>query len=334
LIYSPGLSAALIKHMYRNKRRGNKYVPFVLMLEPLFKCNLACSGCGKIREYRDMLDRMMSVEECMEAVRQAEAPIVSITGGEPLLHPQIKEITGRLIDNGYFVYLCTNGLLLEDFLDDIEPHPRLSLVIHLDGMAGTHDHFAGKKGVFEKAVRAIKKAKRLGFNVRSNTTIYSDTDVGEINELFGLLKEIGTDGVLVSPAFSYEVLKEDSFLAREQIFEVFQEIYRGLAGIRLYNTPIYWDFLQGKRKLKCIPWSTPTYNLKGWKSPCYLITDTHYPDYKEMLENTDWERYGTGRDPRCRNCMAHCGYEASSIQGKKNIKDMLRLVKWNFTGRN
>jgi hopanoid biosynthesis associated radical SAM protein HpnH len=333
LIYSPGLSAAIVRHMYRNKRRGNSRYPFVLMLEPLFKCNLACSGCGRIREYRDVMGEMMNAEECMDAARQAQAPIVSLTGGEPLLHPEISRIAKELLDKGYFVYLCTNGLLLEDFLDDIDAHPRLSFVVHLDGMEKTHDHFTGKKGVFETALKAIRKAKELGFSVRSNTTIYRDTDPGEITGLFRLLRETGTDGVMVSPAFSYEVLGTESFLARDQIHSVFSDIYRELDGTRLYNTPIYWDFLRGEKQLKCIPWSTPTYNLKGWKSPCYLITDTHYPGYMEMIENTDWEKYGTGRDPRCVNCMAHCGYEASSIQGKKDIRDMARIIKWNMTGR-
>jgi hopanoid biosynthesis associated radical SAM protein HpnH len=333
VIYSLDLSKTLIKHIYRNNRKKNKYIPFVLMLEPLFKCNLACSGCGRIREYKDVLDRKLTREECIEAAVQAGAPIVSITGGEPLLHPEMKQIIRSLLASGYFVYLCTNGLLLEDFLDEIAPHPDLSLVIHLDGMAETHNHFAKKPDVFEKAVRAIKKAKKLGFNIRSNTTIYKDTDVEEIRQLFSLLKEIGTDGVMVSPAFSYEVLGGDDFLSRQQVFKVFTDIYNNLNGTRLYNTPVYWDFLKGQKELQCIPWSTPTYNIKGWKSPCYLLTDDHYQTYREMIDRTEWEKYGTGKDPRCSNCMAHCGYEASSIQGKKNFKDILKLAKWNMTGR-
>lgn len=333
MIYSAGLSTAIIRHMYRNRRRGNKRYPFVLMLEPLFRCNLSCAGCGRIREYRELLHSTMGYEECMDAAAQAEAPIVSITGGEPLLHPEMDRITRRLLDRGYFVYLCTNGLLMEDFLDSMEPLPGFSFVVHLDGMAGTHDRFAGKKEVFATALRAIRRAKKMGFSVRSNTTIYRDTDAGEIVELFRMLRETGTDGVMVSPAFSYEVLEGGSFLDCEQIHRVFRDIYRGLDGTRLYNTPVYWDFLQGKKQLQCIPWSTPTYNLKGWKSPCYLITDEHYDSYRDMIEETDWDRYGTGRDPRCSDCMAHCGYEASSIQGRKSLKDMARLAKWNITGR-
>jgi len=333
LIYSLGLSTAILRHIYKNRRCGNIYYPFVLMLEPLFKCNLACKGCGRIREYRKFLDLMVDKEECMEAARQAGAPIVSITGGEPLLHPEIRGIVNGLLKRGYFIYLCTNGLLLEDFLYEIQPHPRLSLVIHLDGMNQTHDKFAGREGIFNTALKAVRTAKKLGFSVKSNTTIYKDTDAEEIIGLFRLLKDAGTDGVMVSPAFGYEVLASDSFLARQQINKIFSDIYSSLDGTRIYNTPFYWDFLRGKRQLQCVPWSTPTYNIRGWKSPCYLITDKHYPDYKQMIENTEWESYGAGRDPRCENCMAHCGYEVSSIQVKKSIKDMASLFKWNITGR-
>ncbi len=309
-------------------------MPFVLMMEPILRCNLACSGCGRIREYRDVLDKTLTLEECMDAAKQAGAPIVSITGGEPLLHPEIKKITRSLLSEGYFVYLCTNALLLEDFLDGIEPDPRLSIVVHLDGMAGTHDFFARKKNVFETAIRAMKKAKSMGYSVRTNTTVYKNSDAAEILELFSLLKEIKIDGVMVSPAFSYEVLSEESFLDREAIHSVFKDIYQGLDGSRLYNTPVYWDFLTGKKDLKCVPWANPTFNLKGWKSPCYLITDKHYGSYRQMLEETNWESYGVDRDPRCSNCMAHCGYEASSVLGKKSLPDLLKLARWNITGRN
>ncbi len=334
MIYSFDLSFNLIKHIVSNSVRKNKFTPFVLMMEPIFKCNLACSGCGKIREYRDVIDKYLTLDECMNGARQAGAPIVSITGGEPLLHPEIKKITQSLLSEGYFVYLCTNALLLEDFMDEIKPDPRLSFVVHLDGMAGTHDFFARKKDVFDTAIRGIKKAKSMGFNVRTNTSIYKNSDVTEITELFSLLKEIKIDGILVTPAFSYEVLGEDSFLNREEIYKIFKEIYLGLNGSRLYNTPVYWDFLTGKRDLECVPWANPTFNIKGWKSPCYLITDKHYSSYSQMLEETDWESYGVGKDPRCTNCMAHCGYEASSVQGKKSLYDLYKLARWNFTGRN
>lgn len=333
MIYSLDLSFNLVKHIASNAMRKNKLIPFVLMMEPIFKCNLACSGCGKIREYADVMDKVLDTGECMDAARQAGAPIVSITGGEPLLHPEIKNIINSLLKEGYFVYLCTNALLLEDFLDEIKPNKRLSIVVHLDGMAETHDFFARKKNVFNTAIRAMKKAKRMNFNVRTNTSIYKNSDTLEIIELFTLLKEIKIDGIMVTPAFSYEVLGEERFLGREEIHRVFKDIYLGLDGSRLYNTPVYWDFLLGKRDLDCVPWANPTFNTKGWKSPCYLITDKHYSSYSKMLKETKWENYGVGRDPRCSNCMAHCGYEASSVLGRKSFRDIYKLVKWSLTGR-
>ncbi len=331
MIYSAKLSSRLIRHMRANRAREK--FPFVLMLEPLFKCNLNCRGCGKIKEYKDILDRTLSAEECLDMAKQAGAPIVSVTGGEPLLHPEIKKIVEGLLDNKYFVYLCSNGLLLEDFLDEIKPDPALSLVVHLDGMAASHNRMAAKKGVFQKAVSAIRKAKRLNYQVRTNTTIYQDTDPAEILELFRMLKSIGTDGIMVSPAFSYGEVKEEVFMERKQVNRIFSKIYSNLDGITLYNTPIYWEFLSGKRELKCTPWANPTVNPRGWKSPCYLITDAHYPTYRDFIENTEWEKYGRGKDPRCENCMVHCGYEASSVMGKKNFGDLLKLAKWNITGR-
>jgi len=330
LIYSARLTARLIKHIRAN---GEGKFPFVLMLEPLFKCNLKCSGCGRIKEYANDISATLDREECLYAASQAGAPIVSVTGGEPLLHPDIKGIVQGLLGEGYFVYLCSNGLLMEDFLDTIGPHPSLSLVIHLDGLKETHDRLAGRPDVFDAAVGAVKKAKRLGFAVRTNTTIYSGSSPKDVVSLFRLLKDIGSEGIMVSPAFSYEEVDQDIFMHRSQANEMFSAIYENLGGIRLYNTPLYWEFLCGKRALSCIPWSTPTVNPRGWKSPCYLITDRHYPTYRQMMDNTRWEDYGRGNDVRCDNCMMHCGYEAGSIAGKKNLADMFKLAKWNLTGR-
>lgn len=335
MIYSASLSLRLVKYITNNLIKKREKFPFVLMLEPIFKCNLFCSGCGKIREYRDVFDKILTVDECMNAAKQAGAPIISITGGEPLMHPRIKEIVESLLKEKYFIYLCTNGLLLEDFLDEFKPSPNLSLVVHLDGTSKTHNAITGRKDVFDKAIKAIKKAKRLGFLVRTNTTIYKNTDVEEIFSLFSILKNIGTDGIMVSPAFSYENVDEKVFLNRSEINKIFLKIYNNLNGIKLYNTPLYWEFLSGKKNLQCIPWANPTINPKGWKSPCYLITDAHYKSFEEMMEKTGWERYGYGKDKRCENCMIHCGYEASSILGsKKKFTDLLKLAKWNIGGRN
>lgn len=334
MIYSMNLSMRLARYIISNLLKKREKFPFVLMLEPIFKCNLSCSGCGRIREYSDVIDKILDVEQCLDAAGQAGAPIISITGGEPLLHPQIDQIVQSLLNENYFVYLCTNGLLLKGFLDKIKPHSRLSLVVHLDGMSSTHDLMAGRRNVFARAIDSIKKAKKLGFSVRTNTTIYKNTDVKEISDLFTLLKNIGIDGIMVSPAFSYEDVTDEVFLSRKEINKIFSQIYKNLNGIKLYNTPIYWEFLTGKRELECIPWANPTVNPKGWKSPCYLITDNHFESYREMIEKTNWDSYGVGKDPRCENCMVHCGYEASSILGaKKNLADLWKLAKWNITGR-
>jgi len=335
MIYSAKLSAKILKHIISNRCRGNYKFPFVLMLEPLFKCNLNCSGCGRIREYRDILNEKLSVEQCIKAADQAKAPIISITGGEPLLHPQITDIVNELLKRKYFVYLCTNGLLLYDFLDEIKPENEFSIVVHLDGLSENHYSASGSKNVFDSALKGIKKAVKLKFKVRTNTTIYSYTDIREISSLFSNLMDFGTQGVIVSPAFSYESINDRDnklFLNRQQSYEKFEQLYSCLDGTRVYNTPLYWELLRGKRELQCIPWANPTYNPKGWKSPCYLITDTHFPAYDEFIKNTPWEKYGVEKDTRCKNCLMHSGFEASAILSMK-IKDLFKIVKWNFTGK-
>lgn len=332
MIYSAKLSGKIIKHIFLNRLKGNYKFPYVLMLEPLFKCNLNCKGCGRVREYRDILNKRLSLEECMDAAKQAGAPVVSITGGEPLLHPQIKEIINSLLEKKYFVYLCTNGLLLKDFLDEIKPANKLSLVVHIDGLSKNHDSLSGQRDVFFKAMEGITKAVRLNFKVRTNTTIYKNSDIKEILNLFSFLMKTGVQSIMVSPAFSYEQVENELFLNKLDTHKIFKEIYNNLNGTKIYNTPLYWEFLTGKRTLQCTPWANPAFNPKGWKSPCYLITDCHYSTYSEFLKNTDWEKYGTGKDPRCENCMMHSGFEASSIMSI-GINDLPKLIKWSFTGR-
>jgi len=335
MIYSAKLSAKILKHIISSRYKGNYKFPLVLMLEPLFKCNLNCSGCGRIREYRDILDAKLSLEQCIEAADQANAPVISITGGEPLLHPQITDIINELLKRKYFVYLCTNGVLLDGFLDDIKPKNEFSIVVHLDGQSETHDSSVHSKNVFDSALKGIKKAVKLNFKVRTNTTVYSHTDIKEISGLFSNLMNIGTQGVIVSPAFSYAGIDDEHnklFLDRQKSYEKFEQLYNNLDGTRVYNTPLYWELLRGKRNLQCIPWANPTFNPKGWKSPCYLITDTHYPAYDEFLKNTPWEKYGAGKDIRCKNCLMHSGFEASAILSMK-ITDLIKIIKWNFTGK-
>lgn len=328
------LSTSLTKYLVGNKIRGIKRYPMVLMLEPLFRCNLACAGCGRIREYSDILDERMSLEECLAAVEEAGAPVVSITGGEPLLLPDIPQIVEGIITTKRFVHLCTNGTLLEDTLLRFQPSPYLNFVLHLDGLAETHDEAAGQAGVFDTAISAIKVAKKAGFRVLVNTTVYKGRDLDEIEALLTLLASIPVDGIMMAPAFGYQAVDADVFLTRAEAIKAFRRITAQRGRYPFYNTPVYLEFLAGKWQLECTPWSTVTRNPKGWKRPCYLITDGHCDSFKELMEETAWETYGAGNDPRCEHCMVHCGYEASAVeQAMKHLPSLWRTMKWNLFQR-
>lgn len=251
--FSRQLTLSLTKYLLENTLRGRKRFPLVLMLEPTFRCNLACSGCGRIREYRDVLDKELSLAECLGAVEDAGAPVVSVTGGEPLLHPEIGQMVARIVAKRRFVHLCTNGLLLQNSLGEFQPSPYLSFVLHLDGLAGWHDRFAGREGAFDTAIAALRAAKRAGFRVLVNTTIYKGTDLEEIEQLFVLLSGIPIDGIMLAPAFGYEAVDNDLFLKRGEAIVAFQPIVELHKRFRFYNTPIYLDFLAGKRELECVP---------------------------------------------------------------------------------
>lgn len=325
---------SLARYVVANKLRGRQRFPLVLMLEPSFKCNLACAGCGRIREYRDILDRCLSVEDCLGAVDESGAPVVSITGGEPLLVPGIDRIVAGTIARGRFVHLCTNGLLLKSSLDKFKPGPHMSFVLHLDNLAEAHNRFAGRDGVFETAIDGIKAAKAGGFRVLINTTVYRQTNPADVETLFSMLASVPVDGIMVAPAFSYEAVKNsDVFLSRDEMVHSFEPVYAMRKRFPFYNTPVYIDFLAGKRRLRCVPWSTPTRNPKGWKRPCYLVTDGHCKSFRELMDGTPWERYGVGNDPRCANCMVHCGFEGGAMERiGRNLPDLWRTVKWNLSG--
>jgi hopanoid biosynthesis associated radical SAM protein HpnH len=332
--FSRQLSLSLGKYLMMNKLRGIKRFPLVLMLEPLFRCNLACAGCGRIREYKDILDETLSLEDCLAAVDDAGAPVVSITGGEPLLLPNIEQIVKGIIAKKRFVNLCTNGVLLETSLHKFDPSPNISFVLHLDGLAEIHDQAAGQEGVFDTAIAAMKAAKQAGFQVLVNTTIYKGRELKEIEQLFVLLSEIPVDGIMVAPAFGYEEVDADVFLTRSEAIAAFQPIYEQRKRFPFYNTPIYLEHLAGKRELPCTPWSTITRNPKGWKRPCYLITDGHCDSFQELMNETPWETYGVGNDPRCEHCMVHCGFEASAVDVMmRNPLSLWRTVKWNMFKR-
>lgn len=331
MIFHPLLTMRLTTYTLGHKLLRRHRFPLVLMLEPLFKCNLACAGCGRIREYAGSMDRMLTVEECLRSVEECEAPVVSLTGGEPLIHPDIDRIVSGILARRRFIYLCSNGLVLERSLPKFRPHPYLSFVVHLDGLAPTHDRITGRQGAFETAIAAIKAARRAGFQVRTNTTIYKETRPEEIEGLFQLLMELRVDGVMVSPGFNYEGVDESQFLASNQSNGIFKHLYQLRRQVRFYNSPAYLQFLAGGLKLQCIPWSSPTRNPIGWKSPCYLITDGHFQTFAELMENTPWLKYGVGRDPRCANCMVHCGFEASAADAAvKNPALLWETVRWNL----
>ncbi len=327
------LNYDLTKYIIKNNLKKVEQYPLVLMLEPTHLCNLTCSGCGRIREYADTIRQMMPLEDCLRSVDECPAPVVTITGGEPLLYPQIVELVQEVLKRGRHIMFCTNAILLEDFLSKIQPHPNLTFNIHLDGLEETHDRILERKGCFKIAISAIKAAKERGFRVCTNTTIFTDTDLMEIEMLFSQLEEIGIDGLLAAPGFSYEAVEEESlFLQRLEIEKKFQQVYEMSKKHRFWSTPMYLRFLKGEKKLQCTPWGNPTRNTQGWKAPCYLITDGYYASFKEMMEQVDWDSYGVGKDPRCAQCMMHCGFEPTVVtEVGKSPKDMLEMLFWNLS---
>ncbi|HKZ16403.1 MAG TPA: adenosyl-hopene transferase HpnH [Geobacteraceae bacterium] len=326
------LNIDLTRYIIRNKLMKIDKFPLVLMLEPTHLCNLACSGCGRIREYADTIQQMIPLEECLRSVDECPAPVVTITGGEPFLYPQIHELIEGVLQRGKHVYLCTNGLLLEKALDRMRPHPNFTLNVHMDGQEETHDRILERKGAFSAAIEGIKKAKKLGFRLCTNTTIFKETDLNEIDSLFCRLREIGVDGFLVAPGFGYEAVGEKLFLERKEIERKFRDVYEMSKRHLFFSTPMYMRFLMGEKELDCTPWGNPTRNTQGWKAPCYLITDRHYPSFREMMEKTDWNKYGVGKDERCAQCMMHCGFEPTVVsEVGKSWKDIWEMVRWNLS---
>ncbi len=322
----------MIKYLLKKGLSKQKQFPLVLMLEPLHACNLACRGCGKIREYQDTLDQQLTAAESLDAARECGAPVVSISGGEPLLHPEIDEIVQGLLQMGRHIYLCTNGLKLAEFVKRNRPHPHLFLNVHLDGMSAHHDALVNRAGVFKAATEAIRAAKEKGFTVTTNTTVFKMTQQKEVINLFEYLKELKVDGFFISPGYCYDGLAEDNFLNREEVYEKFKAVGSLSQRFRFFSTPLYIDFLQGKRQYSCAPWGTVTHNSQGWKAPCYLITDSHYSDYQTFINTVDWEYYRSGKDPRCQQCMMHSGYEPAAVLDlKNNKKDIWTMMVWNFS---
>ena len=301
-------------YILKQKMRGNKRYPLVLMLEPLFRCNLACSGCGKIDYPAPILNQRLSVKECLDAVDECGAPVVAIPGGEPLIHKEIGEIVEGIVARKKFVSLCTNALLLEKKLHLFKPSPYLTITVHLDGLKTQHDRAVSQDGVFDVAVQAIKAAKAAGHNVNVNATIFDNQTAEEIAGFLDFAKTLDI-GVNISPGYAYERAPDQQhFLARRSTKELFRRVFALGKGKNwtLEHSPLYLDFLAGNQEFLCTPWGMPTRNVFGWQKPCYLVGEGYVSSFKELMDTTDWDSYGTGRYEKCANCMAHCGYEPTA----------------------
>jgi hopanoid biosynthesis associated radical SAM protein HpnH len=310
---SLSIGAYLIKN--RIKRR-DKFA-LVLELEPLFACNLACQGCGKIQHPASVLKRRMSVEDAVRAVEECGAPVVSIAGGEPLMHPQLPEIVAELVKRKKYVYLCTNALLMRKKLDKFTPSRYFAWMVHVDGLREAHDRSVDKEGTFDEAVAAIKAAKAAGFNVNTNTTVYSTDSAQTVRGVLDFLNnDLHVDKMQISPAYAYEKAPDqEHFLGVKATTELFSSALSGdrRKVWRLNHSPLFLDFLEGKVDFPCTAWAIPSYSLFGWQKPCYLLGDGYASSYEELIGGTDWDSYGRGKDDRCENCMAHCGYEPSAV---------------------
>jgi len=389
------LTAKIAAHVIGHKLRGTKKFATVLQLEPLHTCNLTCTGCGRIREYSTSLKDMMTLEDCLAAAEECNAPMISICGGEPLIYPHIEALVEGVLAQKRIVYICTNAMFMRKKMrewltkelrsadrrlrNELENKLRVLLAnglvsekeaatirnpqsavrdhviapskwmywnVHLDGLERTHDLIVEREGVFKECILAIKMAKVLGYQVATNTTIYKETDMQEIERMFDYLADLGVDGHTITPGYDYDAAKrdmikrlklrpEDFFLTRSMTIEKFRKIDKWINRYTFFGTPIYFEFLAGKRDLTCSAWAIPTRNIRGWKAPCYLMTDGHYSSYAELLEQTQWDRYGVvngvARDSRCENCMVHCGYEPTATLGLQAQRgDTWKNIKFNF----
>ena len=305
-------------YVVRQHIAGRKRYPLVLMLEPLFRCNLACAGCGKIDYPRDILNQSMPVEDALTAVDECGAPVVSIAGGEPLLHKQLPEIVRGIIARRKYIYLCTNALLMEKRMHDYEPNRFFAWSVHLDGDKQMHDASVCQDGVYEKAVAAIKTAKERGFRVNINCTLFNNAKPEQAAAFFDSMNELGIDGITVSPGYAYERAPDQQhFLNRESTKQLFRGIFgrgRGGRSWSFNQSSLFLDFLAGNQQYHCTPWGNPTRTIFGWQKPCYLLGEGYVKTFRELMETTDWDSYGTGNYEKCADCMVHCGYEATAVQ--------------------
>jgi hopanoid biosynthesis associated radical SAM protein HpnH len=320
-------------YVVRQHLAGVRRYPLVLMLEPLFRCNLACAGCGKIDYSEAVLNRRLSVAECLAAVDECPAPVVSIAGGEPLLHRDIEAVAEGILARGRFVYLCTNALLLEKKLDRFRPHPAFAWSIHLDGGRDDHDRAVCRAGVFDAALKAIATAKGRGFRVNVNCTLFAGADAARVAEFLDQVTAMAVDGVTISPGYAYERAPDtEHFLGRRMTKVLFRDIFRRGRGRnwRFNQSALFLDFLAGNQAYRCTPWGNPTRNVFGWQRPCYLLGEGYATSFKALMEETDWDSYGTGNYEKCADCMVHCGYEATAVAD--SVRHPLKALRAALAG--
>jgi hopanoid biosynthesis associated radical SAM protein HpnH len=321
-------------YVVKQKLAGRKRYPLVLMLEPLFRCNLACAGCGKIQYPAHILKKELSPEECFRAVEECGVPTVSIPGGEPLMHSQIHKIVEGLVARKKYIYLCTNALLLKEKLDLFQPSKYLTFSVHMDGQREHHDFSVCREGGYDLALEGIKEALKRGFRVTTNTTLFDGADPSSVREFFDEMMELGVEGMMLSPGYSYDKAPDQKhFLGRARIRRMFRAILSNRKPTWRFNmSPLFPEFLMGKREYACTPWGMPTYNIFGWQKPCYLLQDGYADTFAELMAATEWQNYGTeSGNPKCANCMVHSGYEASAVDdGFGSVRGFLAMVRASF----
>jgi hopanoid biosynthesis associated radical SAM protein HpnH len=322
-------------YVLKQRVKGRKRYPLVLMLEPLFRCNLACAGCGKIQYPAHVLKQNLSPEECFRAVDECGAPMVSIPGGEPLMHPQIAEIVEGLVARKKYIYLCTNALLLKEKIDLFQPSKYLTFSVHMDGEREHHDLSVCREGGFDAALEGVKEAVQRGFRVTTNTTLFDGADPNSVRAFFDQMMDLGVEGMMLSPGYSYEKAPDQKhFLGRARTRRLFRAMLSNRKAKWVFNqSPLFLEFLMGKRDYPCTPWGMPTFNLFGWQKPCYLLQDGYADTFEELMRETEWHKYGTeSGNPKCANCMVHSGYEASAVHDTfGSLKGFLGTVKATFS---
>jgi hopanoid biosynthesis associated radical SAM protein HpnH len=318
-----------------NKLKGRKRYPLVLMLEPLFRCNLACAGCGKIQYPAHILKKNLSPEECFKAVEECGAPMVSIPGGEPLMHPEIEKIVEGLVERRKYIYLCTNALLLKEKLDLFKPSKYLTFSVHVDGQREHHDFSVCREGGYDIAVDGVREAIRRGFRVTTNTTLFDGADPRSVRAHFDEMMELGVESMMLSPGYSYDKAPDQKhFLGRARTRRLFRAILSNRKKSWRFNqSPLFLEFLMGKRHYECTPWGMPTYNIFGWQKPCYLLQDGYAESFAELMDATEWANYGTeSGNPHCANCMVHCGYEATAVDDTfSSLGGLLQTARATFS---